>query len=222
MKNKISGVLHFVLLRLCWLFVRTLMATYRIEHAEKNKKIMADVNGAYIFAVWHEFSVTYLFGHAWTKPHSVLASRSKDGDFAAFISQKMGFIPVRGSSKKRNVDKGGKEAMEEMIRNLADGISAGITVDGPKGPRHVCKFGAAKVAQESGRPIIPAIGIGTKYWTFPSWDQFKMPKPFCTIKIIYAEPIWVSPEADLQVVCDDVGKALNQLTVLASPHRSIA
>lgn len=191
-----------------------MISTYRFEYAETNDVYLTRAKGPFIFAVWHEFGVGFLFGHGWTKPFSVLASRSKDGDFAAYISQMLGFIPVRGSSKKKNVDKGGKEAIEVIVQNLKEGISGGITVDGPKGPRRICKVGVARMAQLSGAPIIPGLGLASSFWTINSWDQFKVPKPFSTIKITYAEPIWVRPDAtpeELLQACELVGKEINAL-----------
>jgi len=164
--------------------------------------------------VWHEHVVGLLSGHAQTEPYLTLASRSKDGDYAAFISAKMGFTPVRGSSRKGNSDKGGKEAIEEYIMKLGQGISGGITIDGPKGPRRVCKVGIVRIAQQSGKPILPIASIASKYWTVNSWDKFKIPKPFAKVTIRYAMPIHVSQDAspeEMERICVRVGNSINGL-----------
>lgn len=191
--NKFS--LHFVLIRLVWFFVKSLISTFKFRFP--NQEVLQSVRekGAFVFAVWHESVIGYMSAHAWTEPYLSLASRSKDGDYAAFISEKMGFVSVRGSSKKRNKDKGGREAMEEYIQKMGQGISGGITVDGPKGPRHECKMGIVKIAQLTGRPILPGAALPSRYWTVNSWDKFKIPKPFATITIKYGDPVWVPQEA---------------------------
>lgn len=146
-----------------------------------------------------------------------MASRSADGDYAAYVSSRMGFTPVRGSSKTRKTsrtEKGGKEASEEYIKKLSEGISGGITVDGPKGPRHSCKMGIAKIAQKSGSPILPGVAIASHAWILNSWDKFKIPKPFSRIDIIYADPIWVESTAsddDLLNICRQVEESLKKL-----------
>ncbi len=153
-------------------------------------------------------------GHAWTSPYLALSSRSKDGDYAAYVSEKMGFVAVRGSSKKKGVDKGGKEVLQEYITKLGEGISGGLTVDGPKGPRQKCKIGAVLMSFESGAPILPVIGLANSYWEFNSWDRFKLPRPFAKIHMIYGAPIIISPEStpeDLERACDLVTNSLIEL-----------
>lgn len=155
-------------------------------------------------------------GHAWTEPYLALSSRSKDGDYAAYVSEKMGFVAVRGSSKKKNIDKGGKEAIREYVEKLNLGISGGLTVDGPKGPRQVCKIGIVLMSQETGAPILPVVGIASSYWEFSSWDRFKIPKPFSKILMVYGEPILTPKNAtaeDLEKVREQVTNSLKELTL---------
>ncbi|MBA2403226.1 MAG: lysophospholipid acyltransferase family protein [Bdellovibrionales bacterium] len=202
--------------------MRSLIATYRIEvrgqeQREKAKKL--NPKGSFVFAVWHEQVVSVLSAHAWTQPYLALSSRSKDGDYAAFVSEKMGFVAVRGSSRKRNVDKGGKEAIQEYVAKLNQGISGGLTVDGPKGPRQKCKVGAVLIAQQTGAPILPVVGIANRYWEFNSWDKFKIPKPFANIVMLYGEPVVVEADASperIEQICNQVSEDLKNLAVAAS------
>jgi len=211
-------VLHELLKRIIWLIIKALVSTYRVtitgvEYREAASKVHP--KGSFIFAVWHEQVVSVMYGHAWTKPYLALSSRSKDGDYAAFVSEKMGFVAVRGSSKKKNVDKGGKEVLKEYISKLGEGISGGLTVDGPKGPRQKCKIGAVIMSQESGAPILPVVGIASSYWEFNSWDKFKIPKPFSKIHMVYGAPILVGKDStpeELQMSCDLVTDSLVKLT----------
>lgn len=220
--NNVSSFLHLCLQHLLWYVIKALVFTYRIEirgqeHTEKAKSL--NPNGSFVFAVWHEQVVSVLSGHAWTEPYLTLTSRSKDGDYAAFVAKKMGFVSVRGSSKKRNKDKGGKEAIQEYVTKLNQGISGGITVDGPKGPRQKCKVGAAIIAQQTGAPILPVVGIANRYWEFNSWDKFKIPKPFAKIVMQYGEPIQVEADATperIEAICNQVSEDLKKLAVAAA------
>lgn len=209
--------MHKLLQYLIWYIVKALVSTYRFEiegkvHQDAARKVHP--KGSFIFAVWHEQVVGVMAGHAWTEPYLALASRSKDGDYAAFVSQKMGFVSVRGSSRKKQVDKGGKEAMQEYIQKMNQGICGGITVDGPKGPRQVCKAGVVLIAKETGAPILPVAGIPSRYWEFNSWDRFKIPKPFTKIIIRYGAPISLKPDTDqvsVDEACQQVTLALKSL-----------
>jgi lysophospholipid acyltransferase (LPLAT)-like uncharacterized protein len=194
--------------------VRLFIYSYRYEYSEINSVHRAKSSGSVIFAVWHEQMIAFLTAHAWTEPYLALASRSKDGDYAAHIASRLGFIPVRGSSRNSEKDKGGKQAIEEYIQKLGSGYSGGITVDGPKGPRHFCKIGIAKIAQETGCPIIPGVAVASRHWVINSWDQFKIPKPFAKITLTYAEPIWVNKDAtqeELVEVCTTVEQSMKAM-----------
>ena len=213
-------MLHKILQRVLWLFIRTLISTYKLEIQGKenyDKAVAMNPDKSLIFTLWHEDVVSGMVNHAWTKPFAVLSSKSKDGDYAAYISKKMGFTPVRGSSRKKNKDKGGSEAIQLFVTNLKAGNSIGLTVDGPKGPRQVCKIGAALVAQKTGAPILPMIGKSSSHWVFNSWDQFKLPKPFAKLTVVYAEPIMVPASAtpeELEGYCQKVGDSMKRLAAL--------
>ena len=210
-------MIHLILQNIVWFFVKGLIMTYKIRWVgiENREKARAESpDRSMIITAFHETVVPIMRAHAWTEPYAVLASRSKDGDYAAFVSKKMDFIPVRGSSKKRNKDKGGKEATLQFLENLKSGNSVALTIDGPKGPRHVCKPGAAVIAQKSGAPILPTVGVAASYWEFNSWDRFKLPKPFTTITVIYGEPIFVPASAtpeEISAICLQVSEVMKKL-----------
>jgi len=202
---------------LLWLFARTLISTYKIEvrnieHREKARSL--GPHKSFIFALWHEQVISVMTGHAWTEPFLTLASRSKDGDYAAFISQKMGFVSVRGSSRRKSIDKGGKEALQEYISGVSKGISGGMTVDGPRGPRQKCKPGVVLVARDTGSPILPVVAVANRYWEFNSWDRFKIPKPFTKIVMLYGEPISIEAGASNQRVDEICEKVTDSLKLL--------
>ena len=221
--NPITNFLHLCLQHVLWYTVRSLISTYKIEVRgvdQRDKAKALNPKGSFVFAVWHEQVVSVLSGHMWTEPYLALSSRSKDGDYAAFVSEKMGFVAVRGSSKnRRKENKGGKEALLEYVTKVNQGISGGITVDGPKGPRQKCKVGVVLIAQQTGAPILPVVGIANRYWQFNSWDKFKIPKPFAKIVMLYGAPIQVAADASpekINEICDQVSEELKKLEVAAS------
>jgi lysophospholipid acyltransferase (LPLAT)-like uncharacterized protein len=209
--------MHKCLQHLLWLIVRSLISTYKIEVQGTEFRDKARTLGphkSFIFALWHEQVISVMTGHAWTEPFLTLASRSKDGDYAAFVSEKMGYVSVRGSSRRKHIDKGGKEALMEYIAGVNKGISGGMTVDGPRGPRQKCKPGVVIVARDTGSPVLPVVAIANRYWEFNSWDRFKIPKPFAKIIMLYGEPISIESGASnerVDEVCAQVTESLKAL-----------
>lgn len=187
-------MIHLFLQNIAWLFVKALISTYRFEREDQEqleKAVSHHPKRAVVIGCWHEQMIAFLSIHSGSFPYMAMASRSKDGEYAAFIARKMGFIPVRGSSRKRGKEKGGKEAIDTYISKMMEGGRGGITMDGPKGPRHTCKPGIVIIAQQTGAMILPGAAFAQKYWEFNSWDKFKIPKPFSRIKLRYAEPFAV-------------------------------
>lgn len=202
LKVQITYMIQNILKQIVWLILKALTSTYKFEYLGSEHLKMARTihpTGSFVFAIWHEHVMTIMAAHAHQEPYMALASRSKDGDFAAHIASKFGFKAVRGSSRNRRGDKGGKEALTEYIENLSMGVSGGITIDGPKGPRHVCKPGIVIMSHKTGSPILPVIAVASRYWEFNSWDRYKLPKPFAKIKIIYGEPIQIEQINDPEV-----------------------
>ncbi len=184
--------------RFLYLLARFFHLTYRyryvgIENLEKACKI--NPGRAYLLGIWHQNLFQGILAQTGLK-YVVIVSRSKDANPVAFTCSNLGHIVTRGSSKKGNVDKGGKAAKDEMIGVLAEGYPGAVTIDGPKGPAKVVKPGIIDMAKKSGCPIIPYIPIPQKYWSFNSWDKFKLPKPFSKIVVYYGEPIVVPADCD--------------------------
>ncbi|MFZ4713351.1 MAG: lysophospholipid acyltransferase family protein [Bacteriovoracaceae bacterium] len=208
---------HYLLKRAIYLFVKSLMITYRYKWTgmdHRQMAIAAHPKGSFIVPVWHGQVFGILTAHAGTAPFLVMASRSKDGDFAAYVSEKFGFIPVRGSSRKGTVDKGGKEAMELYVEKLKVGNLGGITVDGPKGPAFVCKPGIVIIASKAQCMILPISASCSQSFRFQkSWDKFQIPLPFSRILLSHAAPIPVPANAnpeEIEHVCRVVEKRLSE------------
>ena len=138
----------------------------------------------------------------------VLVSSSRDGEIITRIVRKWGLGAIRGSSRR-----GSRQALREMTLTMSqpDSVLA-VTMDGPKGPRHVAKPGSLSLAVKKNAVIIPTSGTSTRSKTFPkSWDQQQIPKPFGTVHVRYGEPIEVSSDMDDIAVAKLVGGAVVKL-----------
>lgn len=178
---------------LIYSFARFLHLTYRfrfvgIENLEKAKNL--GDSGGYLLGVWHQNLLSGILSQTGLH-YVVIVSKSKDAEPVAFTCRTLGHQVVRGSSRKGNVDKGGKAAKEEMIEVLKTGVPGAVTVDGPKGPDKVVKAGIIDMAKKSGTPLVAYASIAESYWEFNSWDKFRLPKPFSKIVIAYGDPLSV-------------------------------
>lgn len=146
-----------------------------------------------IYVMWHA-NMCLIHGIA-DKPHtSVLISNSIDGEVIARAVEKWGFKVVRGSTNK----KGAVESTMQMLARLKDGESVAIMVDGPSGPLHKVKNGALKLAQKSGKPIVPIHWYCPQFnfVHLPSWDRMTTPIGDCKILNVYGEPLYIKADAD--------------------------
>ena len=147
-------------------------------------------SGSYAQICWHENILASIVLMRGTKM-APLASLSKDGAIVTAVMEKMKFKTIRGSSSK-----GGSQAREELVRITADGYLPTITPDGPRGPRRVLKSGVVDIARRAGIPIVPFAAVADRQWVLrKSWDQFRIPKPFATIHVVYGEPVAVPLDA---------------------------
>jgi lysophospholipid acyltransferase (LPLAT)-like uncharacterized protein len=138
------------------------------------------------YACWHQNALSTVMAHTWRRL-AILVSRSFDGEVIAFVAKKFGVHSARGSSSR-----GGLEALRQLIKLTKEGYEIGITVDGPRGPRHEVKGGVIALASRTGIPILPTASRGRRTWTLvKSWDHFRVPKPFTEILVIYGQPMQI-------------------------------
>ncbi|MGE5314997.1 MAG: lysophospholipid acyltransferase family protein [Acidobacteriota bacterium] len=163
----------------------------RRENAGALEAIRAEGKNC-VIAFWHGSMIPGWFFHRpeGEEQASALVSLSKDGTILASVLEDWGFELIRGSSHV-----GGREALHRMTDLVKEGRTLVMTPDGPRGPRHVMKAGAALAAHRAGVPLVMAgIAIERKKVFPKSWDKFEMPLPFSRVCIWYDTPFM--PESD--------------------------
>ena len=161
--------------------------TEHLKAAQNNKRPI-------MLCVWHGRMLYPVFYVAKNKIKTwAIASPHQDGYIMAQILKKWNVSIIEGSSNKKS--KNVVNQMREIFKNDNEAIIA-ITNDGPKGPRHLAKENSLKIAKEYNAQIITITGDSTKKWTFNTWDQFYLPKPFGEIFINIA-PIYEYEENNL-------------------------
>lgn len=137
--------------------------------------------GALVAALWHDELFPFIALHG-RDGMTCVVSQSWDGELLSRVLEAFGFATARGSSSR-----GGVRALRESLRRGGAGVV--LTVDGPRGPRHVAKAGAGFVARALGAPVLPVRAFMAPVKTFASWDRFQLPLPFARCAIVYGEPL---------------------------------
>ncbi len=149
--------------------------------------------GRVIVALWHQrllLGLTYVTKFRNLAP-IIMISQSRDGDLGARLAERLGLVPVRGSSSR-----GGAMALTAILRALKKNPAVIHIVDGPKGPKGVVKPGLISMAQVSGAVILPVIVSAEKAWVMGNWDRFLVPKPFSKVVIEWGQPLVVPRDLD--------------------------
>jgi lysophospholipid acyltransferase (LPLAT)-like uncharacterized protein len=173
------------------LYAKTLLV--RFEGTEKLQKHLEN-GGRVIISSWHQrFFGGFFIPRIFKWSPWIMISKSRDGDFISKVVQHIGWIPVRGSSSR-----GGKEALQTMVKGVIEHRVGGHIVDGPTGPPCVIKPGLISLARSADAVICPGIVSYEKAWIMNSWDRFMVPKPFSRVLFRFGSIVFV-PE----VMSDD-------------------
>lgn len=187
--------MNWFLSRLIFVVVYLMYRSFRFRAVGLENLKLATTMGktkGYLLGIFHQNLFAGIVAQTKINKYIVIVSKSKDANPVAYTCATLGHLVVRGSSKRGGVDKGGKQAKDEMIEVLKQGNHAGaVTVDGPKGPALVVKAGIVDMAKKVQIPIVPYICIPENYWSFNSWDKFRLPKPFSKVIVYYGKPFLV-------------------------------
>src|SRR5258705_737849 len=82
----------------------------------------------------------------------VITSENFDGEWIAGIIERFGYGTARGSTSR-----GAAKALIRLKRDMAAGLSAAFTLDGPRGPQRLVQAGAVWVARAHRLPRLPRL-----------------------------------------------------------------
>jgi len=188
------------------LFFRLWLGTLRIHSNFKGK---TDETSPVVIMLWHErlFISPLIAQKFFHRPITALISTSRDGGWLVAFFKIMGLHAVRGSSSKR-----GASALIELTRNMKNGRNAGVTPDGPKGPRRICKPGAVALAKLTRSPFL-LLGINFhSAIKLKSWDQFSIPLPFSKVDIHFETIACPQREENDEEVALRIQNRLNEIS----------
>lgn len=150
-----------------------------------------------IFCFWHSRLMMMPFA---TRSHKkanpafnlmTLASRHGDGRLVGKTMRQMGLIPVFGSSNdgrkaSRGID---ISSLKKIFKGLKNGISLGITPDGPRGPNQTINGEVVNISRISQVGLLPMSYSCSKFKQMRTWDKFIIPMPFSTLCFYFDDQI---------------------------------
>ncbi len=174
------------------LLIRALCGTLRFHEVDEAGARPADLYPAEpdVYVFWHRALLLAAYRYRGLGIR-ILISASFDGELIARVVQRLGFVPVRGSSSR-----GGAAGLLALTRARQAGHKTAITADGPRGPAYVAKPGAAAVARRAGSTASCFYLHAESAWRLHSWDRFVIPKPFSTVHVRWQAPLDIPGSED--------------------------
>jgi lysophospholipid acyltransferase (LPLAT)-like uncharacterized protein len=182
--------------------VMTIISATLCYHVEDSAGLLKDMlQGRVIFAFWHSHIILMpcLFRKYW-RPRgrnrvAVLVSNTEYGNKTGAIMVAFGLRRVRGSTGER-----GAEAFRELAHLISNGYDVGIAPDGPHGPPHEVQLGVVKLAQLTGAAVVPLAYSFSRKISANTWDSYAVPLPFTSCYVRIGAPVFVSQDADREVI----------------------
>ncbi len=143
----------------------------------------------YSYALLHAHQIAAVFCN--DEPRmAAMVSRSNDGELLVPSLRLRRVLPVRGSSRRGDQDKGGRAALQQMRELTGQGTPVLFAVDGPRGPRNRVQRGVAQHALDTGAVVLPTVVLPSRRWFLGrTWDRMQIPAPFCTVRLVFGEPL---------------------------------
>ena len=186
------------LITLC---ARALAWTWRVAPPGPEALAQRLAQGPVVIAMLHGEMLPLVLSHRGL-PLTGLVSQSDDGALAARVATGLGFQVIRGSSSS-----GAAEALSQARESVASGRSPAFTVDGPRGPAGVPRFGVLSVSRATGAPIWWIRAHVDRAWRLGSWDRFCVPLPFARVRFTHGE---LPPPGPGREALDDARRVLQQ------------
>lgn len=131
-------------------------------------------DGPVLLVMWHERSVMgALHWPVDVAPLSSLYANSPIGRISGALQRQVGLQPMQMSNKRSN-----RAASRMVLKRVRDGVSIGMTGDGPLGPALQVKDAPLDWARATGIPVFCYAFATTRGRRLRSWDQMLVPRLF--------------------------------------------
>jgi lysophospholipid acyltransferase (LPLAT)-like uncharacterized protein len=178
---RLAALLTCAILEILW---RT--SRLRITGLDRLATLVRE-QGAVVPVFWHQhllMCARFVVDRRAGLKAGFMISPSVDGQAPTMLAGLYGAHVVRGSGSYTGV-----RAVRGVYQAIVkEGISPGITPDGPRGPRFKFKPGAIFTAQISRKAVVPLAYAAKPAWLLRTWDKFVIPAPFAKVSIAIGEP----------------------------------
>jgi lysophospholipid acyltransferase (LPLAT)-like uncharacterized protein len=177
---------------------------------ESGARELIDSKNPVIYAVYHG-RMAGILSIPDREKTSILISNSTDGEMVARAMLGQGFLVSRGSPTH-----GARQAGKDMLKRLSAGCNVVVTVDGPRGPAMEMKPAVIRLAQTSGVKIIPMVMDAKHVKNLGSWDKFRFPHFFTSMKCFYGEPFVAPRDGNLEELIAQLDERMKTLDARAA------
>jgi lysophospholipid acyltransferase (LPLAT)-like uncharacterized protein len=181
---------------LAYAIIETVWRTGRLRFSglERLHALLRE-QGAVVPVFWHQhlmICARFIADRRAGLKTGFMISPSVDGQAPTMLAELYDAHVVRGSGSYT-----GMRAVRGVYQAIVkDGISPGITPDGPRGPRFRFKPGAIFTAQISGKAVVPIAFAAKPAWLLRTWDKFVIVPPFAKISIAIGDPYFPAKKLD--------------------------
>ena len=196
-----SGFLIGVTAALIAAYLRLCRATTRWERRGLDDLRAALAQGPVIVVFWHD--VAMMAPSHWPAgcgPLTSLRDTSPAGRVSGAVQERFGLMPMAMEARTSN-----RAASRAVLKRVAEGVSIGLTGDGPKGPVRVMKDATLDWTRVTGCPLFLFAALPRRHRRLATWDRLILPLPLTAGLAVYRRwdvdpPRKASPEvlAELQ------------------------
>ena len=137
--------------------------------------------GPVMLVMWHERSIMgAVHWPVGAGPLSSLYDASPIGRVSGALQRQRGLQPIEMSDKTSNI-----AASRSVLRRFKDGVSIGMTGDGPLGPARQMKSAPLEWARAGQMPVFGYAFASTRSKQLDTWDNMHLPLPFGRGAIVF-------------------------------------
>ena len=145
-------------------------------------QLKADLrDGPVLLLMWHGRSLMGpIHWPVETAPLSSLFDASPIGRVSGALQRRRGLHPMEMSDNTSNL-----AASRKVLRRVREGVSIGMTGDGPLGPALVLKDAPLEWARVMKRPVYAYAFATKRHRILKTWDDMMFPLPFTKGRVVF-------------------------------------
>lgn len=172
-------------------------------------------DGPVLVLTWHERTIMgALHWPVDDGPLSSLFDSSPIGRVSGAVQRRVGLQPMEMSRKTSN-----RAASRTVLKRVREGVSIGMTGDGPLGPPLQVKDAPLEWARVTGVPVFCYAFATTRGRRLGSWDRMLVPYPFGRGSLVFARFQGTIPRkptnSEKEVLREEIRLFMNATTALA-------